>query len=175
MKYYDDLSCENPNLYKKDGVTMTVIKYGARYWVFLDGEFVTTMDYYFMDGDVIPGFFSLGGNVIYKDYSCTEIDEKSLMEYINNKSIYMIDAQLASAGGDVTTSEFSVEKGGSYDINITTNSGYEVASVLINGEEKIEDVKKNASGGVYTVKKVRILSFISEQTTFMMADIPQIR
>lgn len=154
MTYLDEQSYVNPNVSTKEGVTLTVIKYGSKYWIFVDGNFITTVDYYFMDIDVVPGFFALGADVIYKDYSCTKLTEDSLREYVNGKNLYMIDAQIASAGGDVTTSEFSVEKGGSYDININTNSGYEVSSVLINGEEKIEDVKKNASGGVYTVKNV---------------------
>lgn len=154
MQYLDSLMYENPNVGSKEGVTMTVIKYGAQYWVFLDGKFVTTLDYYFMDNDVIPGFFSLGGDVIYKNYSCTEINEDSLIGYINNKNLYYIESKVGSAGGEVTTSEFSVEKGGSYDIEIVSNSGYVVSSVLVNGEEKIADVKKNATGGVYTVNNV---------------------
>lgn len=154
MTYYDDEMYDNPNASSKEGVKMTVIKYGSKYWVFLDGKFITTFDYYFMDIDVIPGFFSLGADVIYKDYSCEVIDETSLIEYINNKKLYMIDAQIASAGGEVTTSEFSVKKGGSYDITIKSNSGYEVSSVLINGKEKISDVKKKATGGTYTVTGV---------------------
>lgn len=154
MTYYDDEMYDNPNASSKEGVKMTVIKYGSKYWVFLDGKFVTTFDYYFMDIDVIPGFFSLGADVIYKDYSCEVIDEATLTEYVNNKKLYMVDAQIASAGGEVTTSEFSVKKGGSYDITIKSNSGYEVSSVLINGNEKINDVKKKAVGGTYTVTGV---------------------
>lgn len=155
MSYFDDEMYDNPNASSKNGVKMTVIKYGPQYWVFLDGKFVTAFDYYFMDIDVIPGFFALGADVIYKDYSCEVIDESTLMEYLNNKNLYMIDAKVGSAGGEVTTSKFSVEKGGSYDITIKSNSGYEVSSVLINGEEKISDVKKKATGGTYTVTGVK--------------------
>lgn len=154
MVYCDDELCENPNASSKNGVKMTVMKYGSKFWVFLDGKYITSFDHYFMDGDVMPGLFALGANVIYKDYSCEVIDEAYVKEYLNNKKIYTIDAAVASAGGDVTTSEFSVAKGGSYDIEIISKSGYEVSSVLINGTEKISDVKKKATGGVYTVTGV---------------------
>lgn len=155
MRYLDEIMCDNPNLSSKEGVTMTVIKYGAKYWVFLDGKFYTTLDYYFMDVDVIPGFFSLGGDVIFKNYSCKEIDESYLKEYLAAKDVYMVDAQIASAGGEVTSSDFSVAKGGSYEITIKSNSGYQVSSVVINGKEKLADVKKNATGGVYKVSNVK--------------------
>lgn len=155
MVYCDDEMYENPNASSKNGVKMTVIKYGPKFWVFLNDKFVTTLDYFFLDTDVIPGLYSLGGDVIFKNYSCTAIDKESLTEYIHKKNLYMVDANIASAGGEVTTSEFSVAKGGSYDINITSNTGYEVSSVLVNGKEKISDVKKNGSGGTYTVKNVK--------------------
>ena len=102
-------SIENPNALKKQGVKMTVIKYGAMYWVFLDGKFITTIELSHMDMDVVPGFYSLGCDVIYKNYSCEEIDENTLVEYINKRNLYMVDAQVETAGGEVTTSEFSVE------------------------------------------------------------------
>lgn len=155
MVYCDEEMYENPNASSKNGVKMTVIKYGPQFWVFLNDKFVTTLDYFFLDTDVIPGIYSLGGDVIFKDYSCTAIDEDSLTEYIHKKNLYLVDANIASAGGEVTTSEFSVVKGGSYDINITSNTGYEVSSVLINGKEMINDVKKNGSGGTYTVTNIK--------------------
>jgi len=155
MVYCDDEMCANTNATAKEGVKMTVIKYGSQYWVFLDDKFVTTLDYYFMDTDIIPGLFSLGGDVIFKDYSCKEINKETLTEYIHSKNLHMVSAQIGSAGGEVTTSEFSVKDGGSYDINILTNTGFEVSSVLINGVEKLADVQKNAVAGKYTVRNVK--------------------
>lgn len=155
MSYCDDTKYENTKASSNEGVKLTVIKYGSKYWVFADGKYMASFDYYFMDSDVIPGLFSLGGDVIYKNYSCETIDEAYLTDYLNKKGIYLVDAQIASAGGEVTASEFSVKKGGSYDINIKTNSGYEVSSVLINDKEMISSVKKKAVGGVYTVTGVK--------------------
>ncbi len=155
MEYCDDEMYENPKASSKEGTKLTVIKYGPQYWVFIDDKFVTTLDYYFMDAEVIPGLYSLGGDVIYKDYSCKAIDAQDLEEYVHEKGLYFVKAQIGSAGGEVSTSEFSVAKGGSYDIEIISNTGYEVSSVLINGVEKINDVKKNGTGGTYTVSNVK--------------------
>lgn len=155
MQYLDEYRGENPNAASKEGVKLTVIKYGPQYWIFLDGKFVTTLDYYFMDTKVIPGLFSLGGDVIFKDYSCETMDKDTLKEYLNERDIYLIDAKVGSAGGEVTTSEFSVAKGGSYDIEVVSNSGYEVSSVLVNGKEYIDSMKKNGSGGTYTINNVK--------------------
>ena len=155
MQYLDEYRCENPNAASKEGVKLTVIKYGSQYWIFLDGKFITTVDYYFMDTNVIPGFFSLGGDVIFKDYSCKTMDKDTLKEYLNERDIYLIDAKVASAGGEVSTSKFSVAKGGSYDIEVVSNSGYEVSSVLVNDKEYIGSIKKNGSGGTYTINNVK--------------------
>lgn len=155
LKYYDEKMYKNTTASAKEGTKLTVIKSGAYYWVFVDGKFVTTLEYFFMDNDVFPGLYSLGGNVIFKDYSCEEINKKTLTEYVNQKGLYMIEAKTKKAGGEVTTSEFSVEKGGSYDIELKSKSGYRVSSVLVNGKELINDVKKNAKGGIYTVADVK--------------------
>lgn len=154
LNYYDEAMYKNSKAASQEGTKLTVVKYGAYYWVFVDGRFITTLDYYFMDNDVFPGLYSLGGNVIYKDYRCKEINKKRLTEYVNQKGLFMIEAKTKENGGEVTTSEFSVEKGGSYDIELKSKSGYRVSSVMINGKEMIGDVQKNAKGGVYTVAGV---------------------
>ena len=154
LSYCDEKMYKNSEAASKEGTKLTVVKYGAYYWIFVNGKFVTTLDYYFMDNDVFPGLYSLGGNVIYKDYSCKEINKKTLTEYMNQKNLYMIEAKAKSSGGEVTTSEFSVEKGGSYDIELKSKSGYRVSSVIVNKKELIDDVKKEANGGIYTVTGV---------------------
>lgn len=144
---------DNANASKKEGVTLTVIKLDGKFWYFADGNFIIAQEKAFMDIEVIPGFYALGGDVIYKDYSCNAITKDEVVSYLNERNLYMVDAAVASAGGSVTSSATTVKKGESYELTITSNSGYEVSSVLINGTEKIGDVKKNASGGVYVVKQ----------------------
>lgn len=146
---------DNANASKKEGVKLTVIKLGGKFWYFADGNFITAQDKAFMDIEVIPGFYSLGGDVIYKDYSCKVITKDEVVSYLNERNLYMVDVAVASAGGSVVSSKTTVKKGESYELTITSNSGYEVSSVLINGEERINDVKKNASEGIYTVTNTK--------------------
>lgn len=142
----------NPNAKKQEGVKLTVVKYGGTFWYFVDGTFVTAENCPFMDIDVFPGFYSLGADAIYKDYSCTSIkNEDALKTYLNEKGLYLIQAKTVKDGGNVKASTTTVKKGGSYDITITSKSGYEVASILVNGEERIRDARKKAVDGVYTI------------------------
>ena len=147
---------DNINASNKEGVKLTVIKHGGKFWYFVDDKFVTAEEHSFMDVDVFPGFYSLGAHVVYKDYSCTELkNEKALQEYLNERDLYLVDAKVKGGGGSVTASATTVRKGESYDITLTSKSGYEVSSILVNGEERIKDARKNAVEGVYTITNVR--------------------
>ena len=143
---------DNLNASKKEGVKLTVIKYGGKFWYFVDGKFVTAEEHPFMDIDVFPGFYSLGAHAIYKDYSCTTLkNEKALQEYLNERDLYLVNAKVKGGGGSVTASATTVRKGENYDITLISKSGYEVSSILVNGEERIKDARKNAVDGVYTI------------------------
>ena len=91
-------------------------------------------------------------DAIFKDYSCDEIDIGGAKKYLNERGVYLVDAQATNSGGTVSTSKLAISKGESFDITVTCNSGYEVASLMVNGVEKLEDAMKNANGGVYTIK-----------------------
>lgn len=138
----------------KDEVKLTVLKYGSRFYYFINDAYYTSEDISYMGGEVFPGIFSLGCDAIYKDSSCKELTEDTLKEYLNGKGVYTVEASVASAGGFVSASKGGVQKGESYEISMTSNPGYEVSSVLVNGKECIEDARKNAEGGVYTIRNV---------------------
>jgi len=59
-----------------------------------------------------------------------------------------------NSGGSVEISDLAVKRGGQYEISLTSNSGYQVSSIQINGKEMIRDAKSEAIGGVYKVKNV---------------------
>ncbi|MBQ8802333.1 MAG: hypothetical protein IJZ53_01690 [Tyzzerella sp.] len=139
----------------REGVKLTVIKYGDKFWYFADGKFLTQEVKSFMDTDVIPGFYALGGDAIFKDSSCEAIDEDTLKSYLKKEGLYLVDAKTKGSQGTVVSSAASVEKGSSYNLTITSKSGYQVSSVLINGKEMIKDFRKNGNGGVYTVNNVK--------------------
>ena len=150
-----DYNKTNPNAKKQEGVKLTVVKYGSNFWYFADGRYLTSETVTFMDGDVMPGFWSLGMDAIYKDYSCQAIDLDQLTTYLNENGLYVIDASVEGPGGTVTVDKGSLQAGESYTLAITTKSGFRPASVTINGKDILADVQSNAKNGVYTVKNVR--------------------
>ena len=141
----------NPNATKKEGVQLTVVKNGANFWYFVDGKFMTSEVKDFMDTDVIPAFYAWYADVEFKDYSVKKVDKEETQQYLNEHGVYSVDAKVKGTGGKVTASQIAVAKGQKYDITITSNSGYEVSSLLINGKERLADAKRNAKGGVYTI------------------------
>ena len=150
----DTVGLPNPGASQREGVKLTVLKYGNRFMYFCDDQFVAMEDVEFMDLDVIPGFCTLGSDSIFKDYSCKTLDSETLKEYLGKNGMYLIDAAARGSQGTVTASKMAVEEGGSYEIVINTKPGYRVSSVTINGEEKLDDVKANGNGGYYTVRNV---------------------
>ena len=153
LSQYDS---DNAKAAQREGVKLTVIKYEGRFWYFVDGQFITSEEHSFMDIEVIPGFYSLGADAVYKNYSCRALSgADELKEYLNQRDLYFIDAKATGAGGSVSVSPATVKKGESYQITITSKSKYEVSSILINGQEKYEEAKKTATGGVYTVSGVK--------------------
>ncbi len=144
----------NPNASAQEGVKLMVVKYGNQFWYFADGKYLTSETVSWMDGECYPGFFTLGFEVIYKDYSCQEIDLDGLKEYLELGGMSVVETQ-AGEGGEVTVSSTSVSAGGSYEVSFVTESGYQLSSVTVNGKEMIDDVRQNAKDGVYTVTDVR--------------------
>ncbi len=144
----------NPNATTQEGVKLMVVKYGNQFWYFADGKYLTSETVSWMDGDCFPGFFTLGFEVIYKDYSCKEIDVDGLKEYLKLGGMSVVEVQ-AGEGGEISANTTAVPVGGSYTLNVVTESGYQLSSVTVNGREMIADVRNSAKDGVYTVTGVK--------------------
>ena len=149
---HNDSYRENKNAKTKEGIKMSVVKYADTFWYFADDEYLTAEQMDFLDTKVFPGLYTYSLDAIFKDYSCDEIDIGGAKKYLNERGVYLVDAQATNSGGTVTTSKLAISKGESFDITVTCNSGYEVASLMVNGVEKLEDAMKNANGGVYIIK-----------------------
>ncbi len=144
----------NPNAATKEGVTLTVIKYGDKFWYFADGQFVAQEVRSFMDTAVIPAVRVSGMDVTVKDYSCEALDDGQTRDYLAARGLYLIDTKNTGSHGSVTASVPSVRKGGSYTLTVTSKSRYGLSSLKINGKERAPDVRGTAVGGVYTVRDV---------------------
>ncbi len=142
----------NPIAETTEGTKLTVIKNGRNFYYFVNDEFFYAEKLDYMASDAIPGLYTIGADIIFKDYSCKVITAEETVTYLNERNAYTVEAS-SSSGGSVNAPVF-VEKGKSYDLSITCNAGYEVGSITVNGEEKIDDARRNAKNGVYTVKNV---------------------
>lgn len=141
----------NPDAAKKEGVKLTVMKYGNQLWYFADGKFLTSQTVAWMEGKCFPGLYTLGYDVIFKDFSCNTITLDDLSKQLNGIGISLIETDVDGRGGKVTANSGTVKDGESYTLTFTVDSGYQLASVMCNGEEIVEKVRANAKDGVYTV------------------------
>ncbi len=137
----------NPNAAKQEGVKLTVVKYGTSFWYFVDGKFVRNQEVIFMDGDCMPGFYSLGMDAIYKDFSCREISFEDLTDYLNQNDMYTVEANVDGAGGTISVNKSSLRAGEGYTLTFNTKSGYRMASLLINDVDQIAVLRAGAHEG----------------------------
>ena len=144
----------NSKAQSQQGVKLTVVKYGGEFWYFADGKFLATEEYSFLDTDVLPGLFSINGDAIFKNYSCKEIDDKQLEQYLKKHGLNRVEVK-TKGGGEAITSNSTVVNGESYDLTLTAKSGYRLKSLKINGKEKVSDARKKAVDGVYTISNVK--------------------
>ncbi len=149
-----DYDTANENATRQEGVKLTVIKYGSHFWYFADGKFLTEEELVAMDGNCMPGLYSVSMDAIFTDYSCQAIDFEQLTQYLNTKGIYTVQASVDGAGGTVSVDRTSLQSGGNYTLRFNTNSGYRLSSVLLNGTQLLPSIRSKANGGTYTVKKV---------------------
>ncbi len=144
----------NPNATKQEGVKLTVVKYGTSFWYFLDGKFVKNEEVIFMDGDCMPGFYSLGMDAIYKDYSCKAISFQELTDYLNHNGMYTVQASVEGAGGSISVNKSSLRAGEGYTLTFNTKSGYRMSSLLINDVDQLALLRTGARGGSCSIGNV---------------------
>ena len=144
----------NSKATSQEGVKLTVVKYGGEFWYFADGKFLSYEAQSYMDTNVLPGLFTVNADAIFKDYSCREIDEKQLQEYLKKYDLNHISV-ITRGGGETVASQYTAKNGESCELTLTAKSGYRLTSLKINGKEKLSDVKKKAVDGVYTISNIR--------------------
>ena len=149
--YLVDYDKVNANATAREGVKLTVIKYGNQLWYFGDNKFLLSETVSWLKGDCYPALSTIGYEALFSDYSCKAITTEDLGEYLNAIGMYVLQAKVESVGGSVSLDKGTASSGEGYTLSLNTDSGYRLSSVLINGTEKIDDVRANAKGGDYTV------------------------
>nr|WP_321152270.1 hypothetical protein [uncultured Acetatifactor sp.] len=147
-----EFNTPNPNPYGP--IKLTVLKYGKNFFYFVNDNYITSEVIASMDKEVLPALMALGADAVFEDYSCRELTEEMLRTYLNEKGLCTVTISADNAGGEVKTDVLAVEKGGSYNVSLISKSGYEVSSILVNGEERIQDARQRSAGGVYAVGDV---------------------
>ncbi len=135
------------------GVRLTVVKRGAAFWYFCDGKFLYAETIPHVDMDVMPGFYSLGADVIYRDYSCKPATNEEITSYLNKAGVYTVETDADASAGTVSTVP-SVKRGGDYEITFRTKPGYTISSILINGTNRTAEARAAAVKGVWKVTGV---------------------
>ncbi len=72
---------------QQNGIRVSVVKFGGKFWYFCDGSFITSYEDVNMDTDCMPGLYVNGMEACFTDYSCEAIDEARLDEYLTEKGI----------------------------------------------------------------------------------------
>ncbi len=150
-RHYDCYKA-NEKAATREGVKFTLVKNGGTVHYFMDGEYMTSEYRNYINEKVFPAFYAYSLDAIYKDYSCEVVDSEGANAYLNKQGMYAVDVRVKNAGGTAEVSKRAVKNGETYDLTMTADMGYQVSSILVNGKEKIDDAKKNANGGVYTMK-----------------------
>ncbi len=141
---------ENPLATTTEGTKLTVLKNGGKLYYFVNDVFLYAEYLEYMDNDMLPGLMTIGCHCIFKDYSCKPVDQEEINTFLAERKVHNINIKV-SGGGSVEASEIFAKDGGSYDLKLTCKTGFTVSSLVINGVEMIDDARKNAVDGVYTV------------------------
>lgn len=143
------------NTTNQPGVKLTAIKYGDTFICFMDGNFMGVQVMSSCAGEVYPALYAAAGSAIFQDYSCREVTEEDMLEYLNAHNVYRVKTELASGGGHVEATSNYVKKGESVDVSIETNIEYVLDSVKINDKEQLSSLKKSAEYGTFTLDDIR--------------------
>lgn len=136
-------------------VTWDVIKKGADFYYFLEGQYLGTMTVDALSGDVCPGVITLGSEAIFSnptfiDYS----DDEETLRAELEQYVYLIDIPTSFTNGSMTVSASSVDKrteDPTVQITIKPNNGSVLTTFYVNGEDMMDYVKEHIDGGVLTL------------------------
>lgn len=150
-------------------VRLTGVKYGENLFVFAGdentekygGEFVAFRSEPDMQGNAVPGFFSLGACVTFSDYAITT-DEEAIENKIAN--LYTAIEVEECEGGSVSDYYSGYERGAAVRMTVRTQDGFKLKSLKLNGKEKIADLHNGVLTFVAAGEKMTVVPVFERVT-----------
>ena len=135
--------------YNQDGVKLTVIKKGADFYYFCNGNYIGTDYQEIISGNNVVGFYANGAAEFsdwsFKDYTN---DEQGIQEILSQYLWFVTFEQ--QGVGSLYTDRLAIPKQeGTVDITAAPNSGYVLTDLLCNGVSVYEDYLENVQDFKY--------------------------
>ncbi len=139
------------------GELSTLIEYDSDATIRLYPDQGFDIDFVTINGNDVTSMFE--DNI----YVIQHVTEHKNINVVTRRTSYQIEV-IESEGGTIIASHNTVRSGGSVTFTLSPNEGYEVVSVIMNGE----DITNRFINGTYTIETVR--TDISIQATFAVKD-----
>ena len=139
------------------GELSTLIEYDSNATIRLYPDQWFDIDFVTINGNDVTSMFE--DNI----YVIQHVTEHKNINVVTRRTSYQIEV-IESEGGTIIASHNTVRSGGSVTFTLSPNEGYEVVSVIMNGE----DITNRFINGTYTIETVR--TDISIQATFAVKD-----
>ena len=148
--YEQVLPANEPNI--RDGVRLKVVKSGGLFQYFINGRFMYSEYLDYLADECYAGFYSLGCETVYSDYSFTDYTgkEDELKEIVNDINFLLTSKK--TAGGEVLLNkDFVGTNDGSVTLNIKPMSGFMLTDLKQNDVSIYDFVKENIQNGFVVV------------------------
>ena len=137
----------------KPHLQVKMVKYGSLMIYFIEDELVYSERVSYLDGDAVPGLYSLGSNTIYTDYSAKSMTEEETRAYLLENDVFLVQADVAP-GGTVSPAAEVVAKGGSLQLSVNPGAGYVLTEFSNMGRDLYDDFVAANDNGSYVLENI---------------------
>lgn len=150
---YGDYAYKSPHDFKTDGVKIKVLKYGEKFYYFINDTLAYTSSLAVHEGNVYAGIWSLNAGITVKDVSFVDYAENvdGLKAEMTGMGYAMIEIAEYVAGGEITGPTVCA-LGEECTFTLSVNIGARLQSVTLNGADVTEQVKSSIANGKFTLK-----------------------
>lgn len=124
-----------------------VIKYGATFYYFIEGQYVGYFEHEPLAGECSPGVYTLTSLASFSNASVEEYDnDKEGLRAELDKLLNFVEAPTSITGGSISVSRPAVsktEKNPSVEVTLLPNPGYVLNTFTVNGVDKMDHVRAN--------------------------------
>ncbi len=151
-------------------VTLKVIKDGANFYYFAEGELIYFNTEEDLAGECCPGVYTLSTEATFSNPQFTDFsDNAEELRRMISEYVYLIDAPASISGGKVEVDNTAIDKNDTnktVTITIKPNNGYVLSSFTVNDEDKFDYVVENIDNGLLTLEVDESIAIDAEFTRF---------